>query len=325
MGISGALLLCALSAAPDALAQGVSVTAATNKQKAEAAKVYRQGLDAFNANKFEEALGLLKKSYDMVASPNSRLVIAHTLVQLGREPEAYRELESAVELARELAKVDDKYAKTAESAEKELEDLGKKMALVVVQPSAQVTIDGEQLSHLDWGRPQPLRPGKVAVVMRHEGGQEVTQELDLGPGERAELSTSPPAPPPVVVDPPKPAVIVTAPAPKDEDSVHKRTLAYVTGALGLAGAATFGAFMVLDGSIDDRAGCAAGICPEATVGNAATSGSYQAIAFVGLGVGVIGLGTSAYFFATSEPATPAETPTAALAILPGRVALEGTF
>ena len=319
-----AALLAGGLCAKTAFAEGASVTQASKKQKAEALKDYREGLKAFDAKNYELALKLLRQSHETVASPNSQLVIAHTLVQLGRETEAYRELQAAVRLAHELAKVDDKYAKTAEGAQKELDDLGKKLAFVVVQPNAQVTLGDQDVPHVEWGRPQPLRPGKVKVVVRHQGGEEVTTELDLAAGEHKDLSTAPPPPPqPVVAQKPKP--VVTVVREKNPDAVRKRTLAYATGAVGLAGVGMFAAFTILSSSINSREGCTGGVCPEGTLDNATVSGSYQTLTFVGLGVGVIGLGTSAYLFATSSGDSSNEEPVAELAIGPGRVMVQGAF
>ena len=282
-----------------ALAEGASVTHASKKQMTEALNTYREGLEAFDAKNFDLALKLLRQSYEIVASPNSRLVIAHSLVQLGREPEAYRELQATVELAR-------------------------KLALVVVRPDAQVTLGDQEVSHVDWGRPQPVRPGKLKVVIRHEGGGETTQELNLAAGEQTELSTAPPPPPPPAVTE-KPEPVVTVVRERDPDTVHKRTLAFATGAIGLAGLGAFAAFTVMDSSINARAGCTGGICSESTLDNATASGTYQAIAFVGLGLGIIGLGTSTYLFATSSGEPSDEKPVAQVAIGPGRVVLHGRF
>ena len=85
-----AALLAGGLCAKTAFAEGASVTQASKKQKAEALKDYREGLKAFDAKNYELALKLLRQSHETVASPNSQLVIAHTLVQLGRETEAYR-------------------------------------------------------------------------------------------------------------------------------------------------------------------------------------------------------------------------------------------
>lgn len=308
-----------------AIADGASIAHATKKQKAAARKPYRQALEALEAKKFAEALELFRESYAIVASPNSRLLIARTLVQLGREPEAYHELEAAIDLAQELAKADDKYQETAESARKELGELTKQIALVVVTPSAQVTLGAAPVPIEALGRPLPYRPGKVEAVIRHADGQQTSEELELAAGERRELSTAPPPPKPVAVPVPSAAPAQPRPAKPADDAVSKRTLAYVSGGVGLVGIGGFVAFTLLNRSANEREGCAASVCPEATLKDAEQHSSYRTLSFAGLGIGVIGLATSTYFFATSSAESEGEAPMAAISVGPGRVLLHGAF
>ncbi len=310
-----------------ARAEGASVVHATKAQKNKASESYRDALAAIEAKKYEEALKLLEESYNTVASPNSLLLKARALTQLGRKVEAYRELEAAVALAQELSKSDEKYAQTAESAQKELTELSKSIALVTVKPSANVTVGDRTLGASDWNHAQPFEPGKTKVTVTHSGGASSTQELDLLAGQAVEVSTAPPAPAsPVktetapVAPPPPPA------AASDTDTVHKRTLAYVSGGIGIAGVATFAAFTYLNASADDENdGCSLNLCPEDNLDTAGQNGSYQTLAFVGLGVGIVGLATGAYLYFTSNPEPPNEQPVADVRIGPGRVMLQGRF
>src|SRR5688572_25028809 len=190
------------AAAPPAHAEGASVVHATKAQKNKASDTYRDALAAIEAKKYEEALKLLDESYNTVASPNSLLLKARALVQLGRKVEAYRQLETAIALAQELSKSDEKYAQTAESAQKELTELSKSIALVTVMPSASVTVGDRSLGASDWNRPQPFEPGKVKVSVSHAGGGTSTQELDLRAGQTVEVSTAAaPAPAPAKTEP----------------------------------------------------------------------------------------------------------------------------
>jgi hypothetical protein len=299
------------------------VVHASNAQRQQASKAYRAALEAIDAKKFDEALALLQESYEAVASPNSLLLKARTLVLMDRPVDAYRELQAALELAEQLAKVEEKYAQTAESARKDLDEVKKKIALVSIEPPASVRVGESDVPVSDWAKPLPMPPGKAKVTVKHAGGQQTTEELELKAGESKQVSTAapeapPPAPAPVKAAPPAPP----APSP---DGVQRRTLAYVSGAIGLAGAGTFAAFTVLGKSEDGREGCAASVCPESTVVSAEKSSSYQTLAFVGLGVGVIGLCTSAYLFATSSSEAPEERPVTDVAIGPGQVMLFGKF
>lgn len=317
----------ALAGTTAARAEGASVVHATKAQKNKASESYRDALAAIEAQKYEQALKLLDESYNTVASPNSLLLKARALSQLGRKVEAYRQLEAAEALARELSKSDEKYAQTAESAQKELVELSKSIALVTVKPSATVTVGDREIAASDWNHPQPFEPGKLKVAIRHGGGASSTQELDLGAGQTAEVSTAPPAPSaPAKTEAAPPAPPPAAAEPPGPDTVHKRTLAYVSGGIGIAGIATFAAFTYLNASGDDEnAGCALSLCPESNLDTAGQNGSYQTLAFVGLGVGIVGLATGAYLYFTSSPEPPNDQPTADVTIGPGRVMVQGRF
>lgn len=316
----------ALTWVPTAQAEGASVVHATKAQKNKASDTYRDALAAMEAKKYEEALKLLEESYNTVASPNSLLLKARALVQLGRKVEAYRELETAITLARELSKAEEKYAQTAESAEKELAELTKAIALVTVKPSASVTVGDRELGASEWNQPEPFEPGKLKVTISHAGGATSTQELDLRAGQTVEVSTAPPAPSAPAKAEPPPAPSPAPAEPPGPDTVHKRTLAYVSGGIGIAGVATFAAFTYLNASGDDEnSGCALQLCPEGNLDIAGQNSSYQTLAFVGLGVGIVGLATGAYLYFTSSPEPPNEQPMADVTIGPGRVMLHGRF
>jgi len=313
--------------AAQAQAEGASVVHATKAQKTKASDTYRDALAAIEAKKYEEALKLLDESYNTVASPNSLLLKARALVQLGRKVEAYHQLETAIALAQELAKSDDKYAQTAESAQKELSELSKSIALVSVKPAASVTLGDRQLGPNDWNRPQPFEPGKLKVTISQAGGASSTQELDLRAGQTVEVATAPapattaaPQSAPTPAPPPAPAV------PAGPDTVHKRTLAYVSGGIGIAGVATFAVFTYLGASGDDEnSGCSLDLCPQSNLDTAGQNSSFTTLAFVGLGVGIVGLATGTYLYLTSNPEAQSEQPVADISIGPDRVVLHGRF
>lgn len=307
-----------------AMTPGVAVDDATKKQRESAKKSYVEGLDALDKGDNEQALQLFTLSYGTVASPNSQLMVGRVLVKLGRELEAHREFLAVLNKAQKLAETDEKYAATAEAAQKELEDLNTKLAFVKVQPGTRVTIGDREVPPAELGEPIPQRPGSVTVVMTHADGTQTTRELELAAGQTGEVTAAPPPPP---ESEPAPA---PAPAPVvEQQGVSKRTLAYVSGAIGVVGLATFGAFTVLHDPDRNHEGCQQGFCPETTISNAKVSGSYQSLAFAGLGVGIVGLGTGAYLFFTSEPTTEEQPPPAApkadIAVGPGSIIVHGTF
>lgn len=304
-----------------ALTPGVAVDDATEKQRDNAKKSYIEGIEALDAGDNEKALELFTLSYGTVASPNSQLMVGRVLVKLGRQTEAYREFAAVLEKAKRLAETEEKYAATAEAAQKEIDDLSSKLAFVKVQPGTRVSIDDREIPSGDIGAPLPYEPGTVTVAMTHSDGSQSSTELTLAAGQTSELTAAPPPksePPPA---PPPPPVV-------KQEGVPKRTLAYVSGAIGVVGLATFGAFTYLHDPARNREGCTQGFCPETTISNAKVSGAYQSLAFAGLGIGVVGLGTGAYLFFSSEPATEEQTPpgpSASVAVGPSSVMVHGTF
>src|SRR5690606_3227611 len=124
----------------------------------------------------------------------------------------------------------------------------------------------------------PYAPGKLRVVVEHGNGQHTEQELELVAGEKTQVSTAPPPPPPPPEpEPPPPPIQPSAPP---EDGVSKRTLAYVSGAIGLLGVGAFATFLYLDNTTDERYGCGVSLCPESTVDTVAKDSTYQTLAFV---------------------------------------------
>ena len=95
-------------------------------------------MEAFNADKYDEALQAFQASYDSVASPNSHLMLARTLVKLGRLGEAYEAFDETQREAEQAAKLDEKYEKASKSAADERDALRPKIALVTVQVSGAI-------------------------------------------------------------------------------------------------------------------------------------------------------------------------------------------
>ena len=98
---------------PRALAQDSSSATAVAKAK----KLFAQGSALYLAGQYGQALELLTNSYNLVPSPNSELVIARCLRDLGRLVEAQASFASAEQEARRRAgQGAPKYAQTADSA-----------------------------------------------------------------------------------------------------------------------------------------------------------------------------------------------------------------
>ncbi len=291
------LSLGVCATAETAHAQGASLEAATDAQKAAAQKAFLAGAKAQEKGDHEKALAGFQESYNAVASPNSHLMVCRELVALGRHAEAYAEYEKTIAEANAAASIDKKYEQTSEAAKKELEDIRSKVALVSItgaKPGAPLKVRGREIPESDWGKPIPVMPGMVQV---EQGG--VTKEVDAQAGGSASVDLAPAA----------------AAGPSegsggegeggfqtDSKDWNTRTWAYVAGGVGAAGLVTFGVFGLLNNSkhskLQDE--CSGGTCPKSLESDADSGRTYQTVANVGLVVGVVGLGAGTVLYLMSD-------------------------
>jgi tetratricopeptide (TPR) repeat protein len=282
-----ALVLAALPA----YAAGAGVGTATDEQKAEAGKSYQRGAEAFAAGELEKALEEFQRSLDVVSSPNSRLMLARTLAKLGRNADAYAELERTVVDAEAAAQIDKKYATTVDAARAELAELKPQVGLVSVRVSGSTSDDslsvgGREIEQTNWDRPVAVAPGKVRVVLRTASGEAV-REVDVPAGSSASVDISPTPPPAKPAAEPPPVVEVST------SSSNTKTLGFVAGGIGLAGIASFAIFGGLNSAkfrkLEDE--CINSRCSPDLESERDQGKTYQTIANVSLVVGAVGIAT----------------------------------
>src|ERR1700692_406027 len=100
--LSASLTAFLVSLAPPAVADGVLPPAATPVQRAHAQARFLRGRDLLARKQYADALGELRASHDIVASPNTRLEIARCLLDMEKTIEAYAEFGRAAIEAKEL-------------------------------------------------------------------------------------------------------------------------------------------------------------------------------------------------------------------------------
>jgi hypothetical protein len=286
----GMLGLAVLASSAVALAQGTNVELATAAEKQSATADYRAGMKALEEKKPEVALELFRKSYATVASPNSGLMIARTLIELGRLSDAYQELEQVTALANALARGNPKYKTTADAAAKELEDLKPKIARLTLSVPVSVAINDVSVPAEQWGKPLALPPGATTVRLR-AGDQTSEQRVMLATGAEQSLALSLPHPQAA-------APVAAAPAP--EPAHTGRTLGYVALGVGAVGLGVSTAFLLINqGKLDDiKSNCRGTECPG-IADDVDASRSGETLALVGLGVGLVGVGVGAYLILSS--------------------------
>jgi hypothetical protein len=312
--LAGAIFVALTCFGSNAHAAGVPVAEASRDQLRAAEKTFHVADDLFDAKRYQEALTAYRASFDIVASPNSQLMMARSLIALGRLAEAYAELEAAIETADVAAKKDKKYAHAGRAAREELDRVTAKVArlsltLGEVPAGTQLSIAGKAVEPSTLGRPLVLPPGTITLLLIAPDGREVRRELKLAAGSESSLrlelpsGDAPAEPAPVVTTPNAGAT----PAPVSDTGSKEgpsslRVWAYVAGGVGIAGLATLGIFGSMSQSKFDslESDCKDGHCPPDRGPDIEDGRRFQTIANVGLAVGIVGVGTGVTLFFLSS-------------------------
>ena len=317
---------------PTIWAAGASVDDATAEQKKSAQDHFIEAKKQFDAKEFDKALEGFQASYDVVASPNSHLMVARTLRELDRVEQAFEMYQVVIKEAEEAAKKDPKYTNAAEAARKELDELRPRVGFISLQvvgatEDTQLFINDEAVSRDRWGQEIPVRVGVITVSAKAPGKPELREDVTVPGGslthtvDLAKLWT-PAAPPP-----PSPAAEPETKGSVDLLGLDKRTWAYIAGGVGAAGVVTFGVFGAMNrskyNSLDSD--CPNGVCPTDRSDDIDAGKRYQTIANVGLVVGVVGLGTGTVLYLMSGDDKGREQPTTQVGVGPGTVSVQGTF
>jgi hypothetical protein len=157
-------------------------------------------------------------------------------------------------------------------------------------------------------------------------GQRATRELNLKPGEHAEIALQPPAQ--EAISQPAQPFGNTAPTVVPEEKVvpgaSQRTFGYIAGAVGVVGMGAFVGFGIIAAASygNTKATCTQLACPESAVDNQAAKSLFQGIGYAGLGIGVIGLGAGTWLLLSSGSSASTRT---ALQIGPLGAKLAGSF
>ena len=180
------------------LAASKSVTEATSAEKSAAAATYRKAMVLFDKNRLEDALKGFQDSYGIVRSPNSHFMIARTLARLGRNVEAYDELNATIEEADDLG---DKYAQTVHAAYAKLDEVKPRVAFVTVTlanapKGTQVVVGDEPIDEKRLGKPVAVLPGETVVTVTAPGQTKRAEKVTVATGASADVrfDLSTPAP-----------------------------------------------------------------------------------------------------------------------------------
>jgi hypothetical protein len=180
--------------------------------KDEAIKAFTKGRDLILAGKQAEALPVLMRSWQLLPSPNTELLIAHAEKGLGHKARAASHYEHVLVTAQsEIAKGNTKYEETIAEAKRALAELKPGLATIEVTapPTLKVTVSRSADDVVTFTGSMKLwaEPGRVSI--KPERGLEQVVEVSAGQTQRLALSASlvveeapPEKPPPPAEKPP---------------------------------------------------------------------------------------------------------------------------
>lgn len=335
--------LCAaflLAPAVVARAEGIAVEQATPKQSDAAQVAFARADRLFDVQRYEEALDAYRESYAIVASPNSLLMVARSLQELGRLDEAHHEYELTVTAAADLAKRQPTYEKTAAAAQHELEALKSRVAWLTIElgdvpVDSSVTVGGKPVAVEALSRPVVVLPGRVDVVATGPDGRVARAEVHLAAGRestvtlRLDETVTVGEPPPSAAE----ARVAPEPRPKPDPRLEPtgreprfRAAAIATTAVGGAGIVTFTVLGAMARSRyeDLDAACPDGLCPSERADDIDAGRRTQTAANIALAVGVVGASTGVTLFVVGRGRGEAPA-SASVGLVPGGVTVRGRF
>jgi hypothetical protein len=316
LGIAATALALVLATPSAGLAQQLDSSAIAAARELGAA-----GVALFEKGDYAQASDRLERAYGIVRIPTFGLWSARALDKTGRLLEAGERYRDVLRIP--IKPTDPEVFRTAaRDAQAENDALTSRIPQLVIEVSgvpagsANVSIDGRALPAQLVGVPIPVNPGARHVEAR-SGGQVATRDITLAEGkqERVVLALSaageaPPQAAPVPMMQPQPSAqpvgppIQPAPAPPpvEADTGKSPTAAWVAlgiGGAGLVAGGIFGALALSEQSkLKDE--CPGDVCGPSRHGDVDGYNAKRMVAFIGLGVGVVGAAVGTVLLVTSS-------------------------
>jgi len=303
------------------------------EQKAEAQKAFDDAMTAFGEKRFGDAADGFRASYELLPSPNSRLMIVRSLGELGQKADAYEEGLVALAEAEAAGQSQKKYELTAKAIREEMADLRPKIGFVRVtvrgvgDRGVRLVVEGRDVARSRWAELLAADPGKVRVELFTAEGR-ATQEVDVRAGAESSLT----------IEPAKTVAQDGARGAGGDSQGGNPQLfvpAAITGGIGVVGLVVFGVLGGLsDATYRDLEGqCPNNNCPRELESDMTHARSQQTIGNVSAVVGAIGLTAGAVLFAFGEwdivglfsGAEGQTSSQARLRVGPGTMSLQGKF
>ena len=171
--------------------------AQTAQERAAARAQFDEGVRAAHEDRWSDALAAFERSYALYAHFSTLLNLATTLTRLGR-------LVEAGESYRRFLREAPSDAATRPAAQEQLAELESRVGRLVVHAPRrdgedEIWLDGTQLSDAALGIPLPVDPGAHSARITRAGEVVASASIELGEGERRELTLEPAASAPIEV------------------------------------------------------------------------------------------------------------------------------
>lgn len=298
------------------------VAAQSTDDRVAAESLFTSGRELMQAGKYREACEKFEASRRLEPALGTTLNLANCYEKLGRTASAWAEFKSA---AAEAQRRSDAARKaTALERAAALEPKLSRLWLQADDPSISVSRNGVPVDAGVLGNAIPVDPGSHRLEASAPGKVTWTDTVEVnGEGATVEVRIPPLADSGDATSSPPPAYDSAPPAMRVESSSTQRTVAWVSGGIGVAGIVTGTVFGLLASSTWSKAkdGCDDGnfdCSPDAMdqEDSARTQANVANVAFI---VGGVGLGLSTVLFLTDGPESPE------VALEPTRVVLRGRF
>lgn len=322
-----ATLLIDLLAQP-LTARAASPDVATDEEKHAAQKMFEAGDGLYESGRYEDAIVAFKNSHHLVASPNSRLMLARSMREAGHYAEACAEFRGVI---RDAEATRGRYPEALSSARSELDTLESSLGQLELDAKFRerlrgLSINGKTVAPLATSIAIPagtlqleywLKDGShhSTTVELAKGEHKLLKELEFAPqltqqGGAAEVSTNTSA----------------QSATQNTRSDGVRTAAWVSTGVAAAGLTSFGVFGLLNRKAfnDLESNCPADRCSTDSADTIDAGRRYQRLANLGLGVAIVGTAAATTLFIVSMR-KQGENPAIALNITNAGVQLDGKF
>jgi hypothetical protein len=278
-----------------------------------------QGADAFERQDFETALDRFQRASTLVRAPSITVMLARSLVRLGRFLEALDRYEETLRLPLS-ADAPEAFRLAVDDARTEAIALRARIPRLEVRTSpdqahVNVTLDGRPVPEALLNVERPVDPGSHVLAASAPGLTPFQQEFSVNEGEHRVIELPAEA---------KPAPKAAEPRVMEQPATgsSNRTLGIVLTGAGVA-AVTVGAVtgaIALNRKSDLDAVCHPG-CPASSEDEISSFRLNRTLSYASFGLGAVALGIGGYFLLTS---TSSKT-TLAARVSPQSVSLTGAF